>query len=78
LRDGLAASVRASVLLATARDPGWRQGREDSLRLGNDEVQVRRPVPEGTEIPVPKRDAVLRDLMKAAPKAEPAKRDDDE
>ncbi len=36
-----------------------------------DEAPTTQKTPEGLEIPIPQRDAVLRDLMKLAPKSKP-------
>jgi hypothetical protein len=36
-----------------------------------DDTQKTQKTPKGHEIPVPERDAVLRDLMKVAPRVEP-------
>lgn len=47
-------------------------------RRADENDEPKQKTPKGAEIPVPERDAVLRDLMKAAPKAEPAKRDEPE
>ena len=37
----------------------------------DDQQEPKQTTPKGAEIPVPTRDAFLRDLAKAAPKAEP-------
>jgi hypothetical protein len=47
----------------------------------DEETRQTQKTPKGAEIPVPKREAVIRDLMKVAPRvkpdAEPSKAEDD-
>jgi hypothetical protein len=42
-----------------------------ALLMADKPPEPKQTTPKGVEIPIPARDAVLRDLMKAAPKPDP-------
>jgi hypothetical protein len=54
-----------------ARYDGMTAGNRRTLLTMADEREPTQKTPKGAEIPVPEREAVIRDLMKVAPRVEP-------